>query len=70
MTDMLATVANMQAHYSGSSLFAFSPLTGEECSANPADYWHMAVDDVLVDAAGEPMLLAVRGVRIQVLQDA
>jgi len=59
MEPMEATFANMHEHYSPGVL-AFSPLTGEEYSANPRDYFMWSGDDEdtpLVDSAGEPMLL-------------
>lgn len=58
---MIATIANMKkmrAKY-GASLIAFSPETGEECSAAPGDYWDVPDREFLVDADGMPMLLGV-----------
>jgi hypothetical protein len=62
-TEVLATMANMQA-YAGShdrAVFAYSPLTGEEYSADPADYFNARADWTMTDAEGEPMILARRG---------
>ena len=57
----LATVANMEAHADDPTVVAYSPTTGEQCSANPGDYFWMGSDkDVLVDSEGEPMILARR----------
>lgn len=36
---------------------AFSPLTGEQYSADPGDYWGRTKDTPLYDSEGEPMLL-------------
>jgi hypothetical protein len=56
---MEATLRNMRAHYRN-GVFAYSPDTGEECSANPSDYWSLADGDVLTDENDAPMLLVTR----------
>lgn len=53
----LATLANMRQHYTGIDVFAYSPNTGEECSANPADYFTLGPDDTLKDDEDQPMIL-------------
>lgn len=60
---MLATIENMRAHYAPDA-FAYSPDTGEEYSANPADYWYADAGFVLIDEDGEPMVLARKHVAI------
>jgi len=55
-----ATLANMQRYYSGTDVFAYSPDTGEECSANPADYFFLTFEDALKDENGEDMILVRR----------
>lgn len=52
-----ATKANMDKHY-GPGIFAWSPLTDEQCSADSADYFWMSGTDSLRDETGETMLLA------------
>lgn len=67
----LATPANMRAVEAanpsrpaegggtimGRRAVAFSPLTGEECSASAGDYWNLPDDAPLIDSEGEPMVL-------------
>jgi hypothetical protein len=69
----LATVANMRrfkalnpgreipggGRIEGRRCFALSLETGEQCSADPGDYFARPDDQPLVDSAGEPMVLAV-----------
>ena len=64
---MLATIENMRAYYRTGSpsepapnVFAYSPITGEEYSANPADYWNVPPGWTMKDADGEPMILVTR----------
>ncbi len=59
MAETLATLANMRVHYSD-GVFAYSPTTTEECSANPGDYWFLGDDDVLRDSEDQPMILVVK----------
>jgi hypothetical protein len=56
---MEATLRNMRAHYRP-GIIAASPLTGEEASARPGDYFWLAdmPDTPLIDRDGQPMLLA------------
>ena len=54
-----ATLRNMTEHASGSA-FAWSPITGEEYSATPGDYFTMGPNDVLRDSNGDVMYLATR----------
>lgn len=44
----------------GRRAVALSPSTGEEYSASAGDYFHLAADEPLRDADGEPMLLVTR----------
>jgi hypothetical protein len=53
----LATVHNMREFQSQAPLAAWSPITGEQCSADPGDYWYLDESDPIVDKAGEPMVL-------------
>jgi hypothetical protein len=59
----IASIGNMRAKAIAAkpeevgTLIAFSPLTGEEYSANPGDYWDMQDKEVLLDSEGEPMIL-------------
>lgn len=74
MNAIPATLANMRKHYGNAALweperlgevFAWSPDTGEECSANPGDYsFIMTDDDVLRDDEDNPMILAYRVTQI------
>lgn len=73
----LATPANMRrfrelhpgrvlpngGHVEGRRCFAFSPLTGEQYSAEPGDYWTHGDGEPLRDSEGEPMILAVSETR-------
>lgn len=72
-TGTLATPANMRrfrelhpgrvlrggGRVEGRRCFAYSPLTGERCSADAGDYWTLPDDQPLTDCEGEPMILAV-----------
>ena len=53
---MDATLANMRKVQDTGAL-AYSPVTGEEFSANPSDYFWLAENDVLQDSEGNPMIL-------------
>jgi hypothetical protein len=53
---MEATIENMRAHYR-EDVLAYSFNTGEEYSANPADYWNAPAGWVMKDEDGEPMRL-------------
>lgn len=46
-------------HVEGVRAVAYSPTTLEEYSATSGDYWHLADDQAVPDANGEPMLLVV-----------
>lgn len=63
---MIASLANMREHYRD-GIMAWSPDTGEEYSAHPGDYFLMADDDTVLDAHGEPMLLAYRATTMIVI---
>jgi hypothetical protein len=54
---MRATMANMRKYGKGPGVFAYSPVTGERCSADPADYWWMGPNESLIDGAGGTMEL-------------
>jgi hypothetical protein len=61
----IATLHNMKIHDVGrqpgfENVIAHSPITGEEYSAVPGNYWHMADDESLRDETGEPMILVRR----------
>jgi hypothetical protein len=58
VNQIRATVANMRTYYQP-GVFAWCPETGEEYSANPADYWHLTEDTCLHSLVGE-MILVVR----------
>lgn len=60
---MNATIQNMRQHYA-EGVFAYSPFTGEESSANPGDYFWLGEDDPLIDSLGQAMILATRSTRI------
>lgn len=53
---MIASKKNMDRLYRN-GVFAYSPRTGEEYSANPGDYWYLASADTLKDSEGKPMVL-------------
>lgn len=57
-----ATIANMEKarEIHGNRVISWSPLTGEEYSANPGDYWQATDEWVMKDSNGEPMILVVR----------
>ena len=62
MKKTIASLRNMRkaaASYSTLPL-AYSPETGEEYSANPADYFNAPEDWVMRDSAGNPMILAFK----------
>jgi hypothetical protein len=53
----------MKAYYGRPDLntvFAWSPGTREEYSANPSDYWNRKADEPLLDGEGGEMVLVVR----------
>ena len=56
---MIATIENMLAHYRP-GVFAYSPGTGEEYSADPGDYWDAGRGWTMKDAGGEPMVLVTK----------
>jgi hypothetical protein len=57
----IASKANMDKWYpTGVGVLAYSPTTGEECSANPSDYWMFSPSDVLKDAENNTMVLVRR----------
>jgi hypothetical protein len=56
---MIANLENMR-RYCEPGVFAYSPNTGEECSADPYDYFTLGPDDFLTDELGEPMVLVRR----------
>jgi hypothetical protein len=58
-----ATLTNMQQHYTP-GVFAYSPETGEESSANPADYFFLTFDGTLKDENGGDMVLVRRETRL------
>ena len=60
MTGLPATLANMQAVADRPGVMAYSPDTGEECSANPRDYWYLSPTDYLIDGNGTPRILVIR----------
>jgi hypothetical protein len=64
-----ATLANMRKHVSVPDVMAWSPATGEQCSANPGDYFWMSDDDCLTDSQGDEMVLAFASTDISVLDD-
>jgi hypothetical protein len=56
----LATPANMAAvAETCPGAFAYSPLTGEQFSATPGDYFWALPDEPIIDGEGEPCILAV-----------
>lgn len=58
---LLATTENMrECERAGvSGLIAYSPTTGEECSATSGDYWFLPADRCLVGTDDRPMYLAI-----------
>lgn len=69
---MRATIANMKAveekfgkAHPWHIVFAYSPYTGESCSANPADYWNVDDNVCLKDEDGNEMVLAREVTRIE-----
>jgi hypothetical protein len=69
---MLATIENMQAWAGPDNrdVFAYSPTTGEQFSADAADYWNAPAGWAMTDSEGEPMILARRVETIAPLLDA
>ena len=65
---MIATVANMRK-VQDTGAIAYSPTTGEEYSANPADYWDMNDDTSLKDETGEPMILVRRVSYLEAIEE-
>ena len=64
---MKATVANMKRilakhgeKIAVPGIVAYSPVTGETCSASPGDYFFMGDNECLFDSDGVPMVLARR----------
>ena len=57
MREQLATIKNMKKYYR-SNIIAWSPITGEQYSANHRDYWAMKDDKCLKDSEGNDMILA------------
>lgn len=58
-----ATPENMKRYYGRPDLgtvFAWSPATREEFSANPSDYWDRRPDVPLLDSEGAEMVLVTR----------
>ena len=61
---MLATIENMRAHPRApgtTGLTAWSPVTDEEYSADPSDYWSVPDGWTMRDVNGEPMILGSFG---------
>ena len=56
---MIASMRNMRALH-GPGVVAWSPITGEEYSADPGDYWWADDGWTQLDAEGEPMILVRR----------
>lgn len=55
-TDIPATVGNMRTYYAP-GVFAWSPFTGEQVTANPADLFYRSDDYLLTDDDGNGMIL-------------
>jgi hypothetical protein len=55
VTTIRATVANM--HRAPEGTVAISPVTGEEYSATPGDYWDAPLNYCLTDSDGNEMIL-------------
>ena len=56
----LATRRNMEEAASrGKRAVAFSPMTCEQYSATSGDYFMRGMDEPLLDAEGEPMVLVI-----------
>lgn len=60
-----ATVANMRKHAHVPGMVMFSPWTGEEYSANGADYWHSDPDKIFTDSEGNEMWLVCKETTIR-----
>lgn len=54
---MLATVENMRKVERVPGVMAFSPVTREEASATPGDYFMLGEQEPLLDGFQEPMIL-------------
>ena len=67
---VLATVGNVRKFHRvhGANLFAVSPATTEEFSANPGDYFAGDDGTVLRDSEGEACILAVRQLHYRPLE--
>lgn len=60
----IATLRNMREfednrHPNEPRAVAYSPVSGEQCSATPGDYWMLGDDEAIRDLNGEPMLLVL-----------
>jgi hypothetical protein len=55
----IATIENMRLNQD-KGVFAYSPTTGEEASADPSDYFWLPEGEPLVDEYDEPMILVTR----------
>lgn len=64
-----ATIENMQEHYHH-GVFAYSVTTGEEHSANPADYFWAPKGFAVKGDDGNDMYLARRETRIIYVESA
>ena len=58
-TPVPASLANMRKFYRP-GVFAWSPITGDECSADPRDYFMLSDDAILRDDDGHEMYMAYR----------
>jgi len=56
---MLASIENMKRMRDAQrDVFAYSPFTDERYSADSGDYWNAPPGWIMVDAEGNPMILA------------
>ncbi len=62
----VASLKNMQQHYTD-GVFALSPVTGEQYSADPRDYFAVPTNWIMRDSNDEPMILARRVADFQFL---
>ena len=62
--SVLATPVNMRKYQDVRGLIAYSPVTGEEYSANAGDYWNWAPDQVMKDQRGNGMILVWRSITL------
>lgn len=53
----LATVENMRRYEGTAGLCAYDPSSGDQYSANPADYWWAEPEYVLRNTQGEALVL-------------